>query len=323
MPAQIAAIDLATSSWVALATSAFCELGLPQALQNGARTPRGLSEQGWGNEGSLRRLLRALSGYDVVVELGNDRFALGRLGAALVPGKSSASSMIQYANAQWHLHAWTHLAQGIRRGKVPFQLAHGESFFAYCEQHPEAAKLFDEAMNAVVRLHADAVVAAYDFEGIAHVVDLAGGHGVLLEAIVNRYPAVRATLFERPQVAAQARGTFAIVPGDFFTDTPPAADAYVLSHVLHDWDDDSCVRILQSVRRAMAPETRILAIEILLEPQRNVWSQDKVTDLEMLATLTGRERTRDEFVALFQRSGLRLQRVIPTAAAESILEARR
>ena len=122
---------------------------------------------------------------------------------------------------------------------------------------------------------------------------------------------------------AHASGTFATAPGDFFTDAPPAADVYILSHVLHDWDDDSCVRILQNVRRAMPAGARVLAVEILVEPERNAWSQDKITDLEMLVTLTGRERTREEFTALFARSGLRLERVIPTSAAESIIEATR
>lgn len=321
MPSQIAAIELATSSWIALAAAAFCELGLPSALQNGARTPRGLSEQGYGDEAALRRLLRALTGYDVVVELGNDRFALGHVGAALVPGKSSAAGMMRYANTQWHLQAWTHLAPGVKRGEIPFQLAHGESFFAYLARNPDAGKLFDDAMNAVVDLHVNAVVAAYGFGGVAHIVDVGGGRGVLLQAIADGYPAARTTLFERPEVAAQAHGTFAIAPGDFFSDTPPAADAYILSHVLHDWDDDSCIRILRNVRRAMPPEARVLAIEIVLERARNVWSQDKISDLEMLATLTGRERTREEFSVLFERSGLRLERVIATSAAESILEA--
>ncbi len=323
MPSHIAAIELATSSWIPFATAAFCELGLPQALQSGARTPHGLSEQGYGDERSLRRLLRALSGYDVVVDLGNDRFALGHIGRALVPGKSSAAGMVRYANAKWHLEAWTNLARGIRHGEVPFQIAHGSSFFAYLQQHPDAGKLFDDAMNAVVQIHTDAVAAAYDFSGASHIVDVGGGNGVLLEAIAKRYPRTRATLFERREVVTHASGPFAIAAGDFFTDALPAADVYLLSHVLHDWDDESCVRLLQNLRRAMPAGARVLAVETVVGPERNVWSQDKITDLEMLATLTGRERTLEEFDTLFARSGLRFERLIPTPAAESIIEATR
>lgn len=323
MPSHIAAIELATSSWIPLATAAFCELGLPEALQSSARTPHGLSEQGYGDENALRRLLRGLSGYDVVLDLGNDRFALGHIGRALVPGKSSAAAMMRYANAQWHLEAWTNLARGILHGEVPFQIAHGISFFDYFKQNPDAGKLFDDAMNAVVQIHTDAVAAAYDFSTASHIVDVGGGNGVLLESIAKRYPSTRATLFERQEVLAHADGAFTRATGDFFSDALPAADVYVLSHVLHDWDDESCVRLLRNLRRAMPAGARVLAIETVVEPERNVWSQDKITDLEMLATLTGRERTFEEFDSLFAGSGLRLKRVIPTPAAESIMEATR
>jgi hypothetical protein len=322
IPRHYAIIELGAMSWVAQGATAFCELGLPDALANGPATADELAARGYGDRDSLFRLLRALAAYEVVEHVGGNRFALGHLGKALT-GEDSAAPMLLYANAPWHIAAYTRLAESIRRNRSAFELNAGKPMFAYFQEHPQAGELFDAAMQSLTALFAEEFAEAYDFSNMQHVVDVGGGTGALLAVVLQRYPNVRGTVFELPSVVARMRmvDRLAALAGNILTDAPPPADAYILSHVLHDWDDESCVRMLQNVRRAMPAHARVLVYEIVVPPPNNWWSQDRITDLEMLAILPGRERTREEYAALFERAGLRLERIIATGAAESILEA--
>jgi len=328
LPRHVAAIELGTMSWVAQALAAFCDLGLPQALAREPKTAAELSAQGYGRADKLFRLLRALAAYDVVRYAGGDRFTLGHLGKGLV-GERSASPMVLYANAPWHLQGYSKLAQSIRGTSSGFETAHGAPLFAYFQQNAQAGAVFDAAMQSLTPLFAHAFAHAYDFSKLSHVVDIGGGTGVLLALVLERYPAMRGTVFELPAVARRAREIartdemgerLQIAEGNIFADAPPAADAYIFSHVLHDWDDESCIRMLQNVRRAMPPNGRVLVYEVVAARPNNAWSQDRLQDIEMLAILPGRERTREEYGSLFSRSGLRLNRVIPASAPESIIE---
>lgn len=330
MPAQSAAIELATSSWPAIAVRAFCLLRLPDALNERARTPLDLAQSGYGNAESLARLLRALSGYGIVRARRDGSYELARIGKTLVSGPSSAAGMFVYANEPWHLQAFARLADGVAQGRPAFEIANGAPLFDYCAANPDAGASFDAGMNAVVAMHAGAVLQAYDFHSIRRLVDVGGGNGFLLAAIAARNPSLQGTVFDLPAVADRARALLEryglsdrciVTSGNFFEDDPPPANAYLLSHILHDWDDASCTRILQNVRRAMPPDARVLIVDIVASPPRNRWLQEHVTDLEMLAMLPGRERTHAEFETLLAAAGLRLRRVIPMAAAESIVEA--
>lgn len=321
VPRGFAVLELGTMSWVAQSIAAFCQLGLPDALAHGARTPQELSAGGFGDPDRLFRLLRALSAYDVVKHEGGARFSLGYLGSALT-GEQSIAPMVLYANAPWHALGYAHLAEAVRTKRSGFEWAHGMPMFAYFEQQPQARAMFDAAMQSLTPLFADAFAAAYDFSGMQHVVDIGGGTGMLLAAVLRRFPNVHGTVFELPSVATQVPRSqnLHIVAGNILVDAPPAADAYIFSHVFHDWDDESCVRMLSNVRRTMPAQARVLVYELLAFPPNNRWSQDRITDLEMMAMLPGRERTREEFEALFAAAGFRLNRAIATGAPESILE---
>lgn len=321
MPREYAAIELGTMSWVAQALAAFCNLGLPDALAAGPRTADELAAQGFGDRDRLFRLLRALAAYDVVTYRGRGRFALGYTGEALA-GRNSVGAMVRYANAHWHTAAYARLAEAIRANRSAFELQAGSPMFAFYERDPQAGKLFDGAMEAMAVLFAKPFVKAYDFSAMAHVVDIGGGTGLLLRAVLDENPHLRGTVFELPAVAARVRANERLgsAAGDIFQDAPPQADAYILSHVLHDWDDDACVRMLGNVRRTMPATARVLVHEIVAAPPNNRWSQDRIQDLEMLTMLPGRERTIEEFTALFDRAGFHLNRRISTGSAESILE---
>lgn len=321
IPRRYGIIELGTMSWVAQSVAAFCELGLPEALAHGPRTADELSALGFGDRGRLFRLLRALAAYDVVKYARGGRFALGHFGKALT-GERSAAPMLRYANTAWHVGAYAHLARGIRENRSGFDIAEGRTMFDYYRANPEAGELFDAAMQSLTALFAEPFAAAYDFSKMQHVVDIGGGTGVLLATVLKRFAKLRGTVFELPAVVPRVRKAERLgsVPGNILTGAPPEADAYVFGHILHDWDDESCVRMLRNVRDAMPPHARVLVYEIVAPPPNNWWSQDRITDLEMLAMLPGRERTREEFALLFERAGLRLQRIIATGAPESILE---
>ena len=322
IPRRFGIIELGTMSWVAQSVAAFCELGLPDALAAQPRTADELAQQGYGRREGLFRLLRALCAYDVVRVCADGRFALGRLGEALT-GEHSAAALLLYANAPWHVAAYGKLAQAVRTGRSGFELAEGLPLFEYLHANAQAGAIFDGAMESLAPLFAQAFARAYDFSKMRHVVDIGGGTGLLLAAVLERFTHLRGTVFEVPPVAARVRASerLSAVSGNILDEAPPPADAYILSHVLHDWDDESCVRMLQNVRRAMQPDARVLVYEIVAPPPNGWFSQDRIADLEMLAMLPGRERTREEFGDLFARAGLRMHRIIATGAPESILEA--
>ncbi len=321
MPREYAALELGTSSWVALSVAAFCELRLADALEHGPANAAQLSAQGYGDERMLYRLLRSLCAYDVVTCTGDGLFTLDYVGRALC-GRDSMAAMIRYANAPWHIDAYAHLAQGVRSAMPAFSLRCGAALFEYLRSNDEAGRMFDEAMQSQTRLFAQAFAQAYDFTGAQSIVDVGGGTGLLLAAVIARAPRIKATVFEIPEVVARAHplAGVAFVSGDMFAGVPPSADIFVLSHVLHDWDDARCETILRNVRAAMPAHSRLLIYELVASPFGNDWSLDRVSDLEMMTMLPGRERTREEFGQLVSRARLRLERLIATSAPEVVIE---
>ena len=328
LPSHIAAVELGTASWVAQALAAFCELHLPEALAGDAKSPADLASEGYGDADKIFRLLRALAGYGVVRHLGGGMFTLGHVGKGLV-GPRSTAPMVRYANAPWHSQAYSYLAESIRGHRSGFDLAHGKPLFAFLANASDAGIVFDAAMQSLTGIFAEPFARAYDFSAVACAVDVGGGTGALLATVLARFPQLHGIVFELPPVAERARSLALLrgleqrlraVDGNILVDAPPVADAYILSHVLHDWDDAACVRMLQNVRKSMRPSSRVLVYETVVPPPNNAWSQDRLQDIEMLAMLPGRERTREEYASLFALSGLRLSRVIRTAAAESIVE---
>jgi hypothetical protein len=322
IPAQFAALELGTAGWVSHALAAFCELGVAGALQAKAQTARELAAAGYGHEASLERLLRSLCAYGVVRCDRSRRYTLGRVGRALT-GADSVAAMIRYANAPWHTAAHGRLAGTVREGRSGFSIAHGEPLFSYLQRDREAGALFDEAMHAMSTVYAPAFAAAYDFSHCKTILDVGGGDGTLVEAVRARYPNLRTMVFEAPQVVqrvAADRPDIEFVAGDMLADALPAADVYVLSHVLHDWDDENAAKVLANVRAAMPDDARVLIYELLVQPPSNVWSQDRVSDLEMMAMLGGRERGIDEFAALAAAAGLRVARVIAARTSEAVIE---
>jgi hypothetical protein len=226
--------------------------------------------------------------------------------------------------------AWGELLHSTRTGEPGFQRCFGVPFFQYMLEHPHRHAVYDAAMTTIHGGETEPVLEAYDFAGCRSVVDVGGGKGLLLAALLERHPEVQGTLFDLPAVAERAHSTFAslglesrcrVEGGDFFDAVPRGAAAYLLRHVVHDWEDADAVRILRNCCEAMGEDGSVLVVETVIPPG-DAPAFGKWLDLMMLL-VGGRERTREEYASLFAAAGLRLCRVIPTAAEVCILEGRR
>jgi hypothetical protein len=228
----------------------------------------------------------------------------------------------------WIWHAWSQLLEGVRTGQTAFDLVHGVPLFTYLEQHPEAAAVFNQYMGERGDNRHTAFAAAYDFSGMHLVVDVGGGHGAALSAILQANPALRGLLFDLPQIAAGAKEHLVAagvadrcdtVGGDFFAAVPAGGDAYLLSGILHDWDDERALQILRNCRRAMAGHGKLL-VQALLMPEGNAPSLAKLVDVIMLTLTGGQQRTETEYRALYARAGFHLTHVVPTPSGDCLLE---
>ena len=309
-------------------------LGLPDLLSDGPRTPDHLAQATGTHPGPLRRVLRGMACIGLVEEMPDGRFGSTELADHLRTDHPSAvRDNVSFTASEENTLAWAALERTLRTGVAGFEHAFGMPRFRYLQLHPEWATVFQKQMSLQVAQVARAVVAAYDFSGVSSVADIGGGRGTLLAAILASQPHVRGTLFDLPEVVADAELTLrqagvrdrcSVVGGDFFEAIPQGADLYLLSWILHDWPDEDAARILARCARHLHPGTRLLVIERLLpaHADRSAATREALLgDVHMLAVLTGRERTQAEFAALLASAGFRLERVIPTSSPRAILEA--
>jgi hypothetical protein len=278
---------------------------------------------------SLHRLMRALASLGILTEQPEQRFALTSLGEALKTGApGSARSSVIFSGSPLSQTSWDNLVYSLETGKPGFEKAQSITFFDYLAQHPEDASLFSELMVGFHGQEPPAVAAAYDFSVFKTIVDVGGATGNMLAAVLARHAGPRGILYDRPHVvkdgpalldAKGVRDRVTIEPGDFFMSVPAGADAYILSHIIHDWNEDQCLTILGNVRDAMNPASRLLIIEMVLPPG-DTPHPGKMLDMVMLVRFEGQERTEMEYASLLGKAGLRLTRVIPTDSAASIVE---
>jgi hypothetical protein len=305
------------------------DLGISDLLVEGPRTAEDLAGALAVDADTLYRLLRTLAAVGVYAEqdgsFGNTDLSEGLRSDAPASLRPLARTLIDPAT--WS--AWGHLGHSVRTGENAFEALHGTDIWTYREGQPEHNAIFNDNMTALSSLVADAVASAYDFGGLTSVVDVGGGHGILLEAVLARHEHLTGTVFDQahalaaaPSAAAPATVAqrWAASSGDFF-DKVPAADAYILKSILHDWPDDRCVDILRTCRRSLNDGGVVLVVEVVLG--RPGYEADAaLSDLNMLVLPGGRERTEQEYAALFDAADLRLTSVIHTSTRASIIEAK-
>jgi hypothetical protein len=294
-------------------------LGLADLLAEGPRSTDELAAASAAHADSLRRLLRALASIGVVDAMADDRFALTEAGEGLrsdLPGSEHAHAV--FVGREYHWNAWSQLEHSVRTGEAAFPSLYGMSVWEYRAERPEESAIFDRWMTASTDATNDAIAGTYDFSRFRHVIDVGGGRGSLLGAIVRAHPGVRATLFDQPHVVeGVAIDGIEVVSGSFFDAVPRGGDAYVLKWIIHDWGDEEAIAILRACAAALDGEARVLLIERDLADPAASW-----LDLQMLVMLGGRERTEDEYGALFRAAGLTPVGAAPIGAGLSVFEAR-
>jgi hypothetical protein len=325
--------QLATGYIASTALQVAVRLGVADELAAGPRTAAELAAVKGVREDPLYRVLRLLASVGVFEELDGRRFALALPGQMLrrgVPG--SLYDMVLWICDPFHFRVYADAMHSMETDSPAIEKTFGVPAFDYLAKEPAISEVFNQAMTGFSAMAVPAVLEAYDFSGIDVLVDVAGGHGELLLTILGAYPRMRGVLSDLEHVITGARPRIKAAgldarcearPGDFFQAVPEGGDAYILKHIIHDWDDDRAARILENIRRALGSTARgrVILLESIIRAD-NQPDLGKLMDLEMLLLPGGRERSAEEFGALFDRAGFEMSRVIPTASPLSIIEAR-
>jgi O-methyltransferase/methyltransferase family protein len=327
MPDHARLRQIITGFQASAAVHVAAQLGVSDLLVEGPRTVSDLADASATDEETLRRLLHALSTIGVYDERLDGTYANTDLGEGLrsdVAGSLRPLARTVGAAAYWA--AWGNLGHSVRTGENAFEALHGIDVWTRRLHHPEENEIFNANMASLTSIVAAAVAAAYDFGDVTSVVDVGGGRGALLAAVLERYPHVTGTVFDLPHVVAEKPPRADLAPrwsaasGSFFEEVPEA-DAYLVKSILHDWPDDRCVDILRTLRRGLRDEGVVLLVEMVLG-RPGYERAAAFSDLNMLVMPGGRERTEAEFAALFAAGGLQLTRVVETDTVMAIVEGR-
>jgi len=300
--------------------------GIPDLLVDGPRTSADLAGATGVHERSLYRVLRALAGLGFFTEESGGSFRLTALGVVLTRTNGSGAREMMLM-MDWWSKVIAEFPRSVETGTSGMELAFDMSLWEFLEKNRSEGDKFDRCLKGVHAGEKEAVAETYDFSTVERVVDVAGGTGLLVAEVLRRHPQVSGVLFDLPAVIADDTGELddvrdrcETVAGDFFESVPAGADCYMLSHVVHDWDDDHCLEILGTCRQAMEPNGRLLLVEMVIPPGDDP-HPGKMLDMVMLSLPGGMERTEEEYRELLDAAGFRLTQVIPTQSPASVIEA--
>src|SRR5262245_30714717 len=329
IPPFVVVIEMILAQWNAAAISAAAKFGIADQLESGPKTTQELASLLNLHEDSLYRVLRALAGLGIFHEGENRTFSQTPLSDVL---RTNSKPSLRYVATMmidhWQARSVQGICSTIENGRASVVNILGAGLFEYLGGHPDEAFNFNRGMTDLSSGEAPAVVATYDFSGFERIVDVAGGAGGLLAAILANTPKLRGTLFDQPSVIEQAKSDAVLAPfsdrcemvsGDFFEAVPAGADAYIMKHIIHDWDDERAAKILANCRRVMKPGGKLLVVDRVIDPP-NAPDPKKFFDVAMMLMPGGRERNEPEWKALYDAAGFRVTRIIPTPAPHSVIE---
>lgn len=316
-------------AWVAQGIAAAADLNVADALTDGPLGIDELARRVGAEPDALGRLMRALVSEGIFVRRRDGRYGLNSLGETLrSDAPSSIAGMARFVGSPSHREHWSQLVEAVRTGEAVPPKLRGMTGWQWIAERPEFAEVFNTAMTNMSEMSVDPVVAAYDFTPFKTIVDVGGGHGRLLAAIIKTTAGAEGLLYDLPQVVEGApellrrhgvADRVRTVAGSFLDSVPEGGDLYVLKNVIHDWPDADAVTILSNVRQAAGPGTTLVLVEFVI-PGHDRQFVGKWTDLEMLVQAGARERTAGEYRKLYEKAGFRLTRVVPTAAGLSLVE---
>jgi hypothetical protein len=304
------------------------ELGIADRLAEGPKDVEQLAREVDAHAPSLHRLLHAAASLGVVSLDGEGRVVLAPSGERLrsdVPD-SLHPFAVAYGQAWWW-DAWGELRESVRTGSSGFELAHGDGLYDYAVDHPDFAAVYGNYMYAMTQLEAEAILAACDLGGMGTVVDVGGGQGALIEAILRTHRQTRGIVLDTSDVIERCQERMRhsdvhdrveLVAGNFFESVPSGGDVYILRNVVHDWDDESAIRILTTCRRAMGTSATLVVAGYVI-PEDGKRARATMMDLALLVLTGGRERTEQQYRSLLESSGFSLREVIPTAVGATVL----
>lgn len=325
MPNQVSAsylrlVELLSGARISLALRIAAERNVADLLADGPKTAEALSRDTGIPAGTLGRLLRGLAGLGVFDESADGRFSNTEISSYMRSGASlSLRAMILIMNDDATLRGWQRLPAVLESGAPAFAAANGMPFFQYIAADPKRSELMSKFMSGIYGPEGAKIAEGFPFGRFRSLVDIGGAQGHVLAEILERHPGITGALFDLPRTADVARQYLSgkgfahceVLAGDFMKSVPPGFHAYFVKSVLHDWDDETCVRILRHCREAMPADGRVLIAEIVVEPGKPVGHPYRLIDLEMMVTLGGKERTADEFARLLDGAGLKLEQVTP------------
>src|SRR5689334_6189804 len=327
VPEQI--LQIITNFWTSRAVYVFSKLGIPDLLASGPKTADELASATKTHAPSLYRVLRALATTGFVTATADGRFAQTPVSEALVTDAPGSLRWFTISElGQEHYPAWGNLMHSVKTGEIAFDNFFGADVWKYFQQNPEDAAIFNNSMSNMTAAVNEAITSLYDFSQFGTIVDIGGGHGGLITAILNKNSEVKGVLFDAPEVIDGARpkieaaglaDRIETVAGDFFKAVPAGGDAYIMKWIIHDWDDEKAITILKNCRSRMKPNAKVIVVDSVV-PENDEPDFSKFFDLNMMVMTGGKERTAKEFAELLDAAGFRLLRVIPTAMPTSIVE---
>ena len=329
MPPSVQMLQIISGFWISRGVYAIAKLGIPDLLKDGPRAADELASATNTHPQSLFRVLRALASVGILTSE-NDRFGLTPLSETLVTDAPGSLRWFAVSElGQEHYPAWGNLMQSIKTGEIAFDNVFGMDVWKYFSQNPEEAAIFNNSMSALTAVTNEAIAKLYDFSGFNTLVDVGGGHGGLITGILKSNPDLRGVLFDSPEVIEGARPKIEAhgladrcetVSGDFFKAVPAGGDAYIMKWIIHDWDDQKAITILENCRIHMQPNSKLILVDCVV-PEGDEPHFSKFIDLNMLVMTGGKERTEKEFAQLLNAAGFKLLRVIPTELPTCIVEA--
>ena len=322
-------LQIITNFWTTRAVYVFAKLGIADLLKSGPKSSQELAESTGMHAPSLYRLLRALASAGML-QTQESRFGLTPLSELLVTDAPGSMRWLVVSElGQEHYPAWGNLMHSIKTGESAFDNHFGMDVWKYFQQNPEDAAVFNDSMSGMTAVVNEKITSLYDFSRFNKIVDVGGGHGALITAILKANPQAFGVLFDSEQVISGARPKLdaagitdrcAAIAGNFFQSVPAGGDVYMMKWIIHDWDDEKATKILKNIRSQIPQTGRVIIVDCVV-PEGDDPDFSKFFDLNMMVMTGGKERTAKEFDELLSGAGFRFLRVIPTDLPTSIVEA--